>query len=148
MFADIIMDLLPRAVHWNWDVFLILLNSASDMITLGCCVIAAVLSAYVYRHGKLSGSSITYPQLWIWGAVFVLFLGISRLGSMSEIWLGGVFYYITAVSKIAMSIAAVCFTVKFWKARWDLVLIGRVIKAARDIEEEEKTLAQGVGGGL
>lgn len=129
---------LPHAMCWLWDWPLIILHSLSDLGIAFFYVLIPAIALHIYRSGRLKFLYSAYPKLWRRGTAFVLFCGLSHLGSYLEVWYGGLLYYITGINKAIVVIASAMFAHKFWGLREELISIARVTAELLEVEVEEE----------
>lgn len=118
---------MPHGACWLWDWKLILLHGPADFITFLSYSIIPIVCLFVYRTGRLQDVQSAFPGLWLWGAGFVLFCGLSHLGSFLEIWFGGWVYWITGINKIIMATFSAGFAIQFFYQREKIALFGRIL---------------------
>lgn len=129
--------LMPHGACWLWNWRLISLHAPADLLTFLAYASITLIAAYIYRTGKLHKLSAAYPDLWISGAGFVFFCGLSHLGNFLEIWFGGSLYWWTGINKNFMAATSLWFALQFWKRRDDISLVGRVLFEADRQERKD-----------
>lgn len=119
------------------DWKLVLIHAPADLTTFFGCVLIAITATYIYRYGKFKGLEIVYPGLWTAGAAFVFFFGTTRALSFAEVVFGGLNLYV-GISKVCTAICCLWFGYGLWKAKDDIVQIGRILAMidSRDGQKE------------
>lgn len=119
--------LLPHGACWLWDWTLITIHAIPDAVTFLAYMSIPLVLLYIYRTGHLKSLAIAYPRLWVLGMAFIFFCGLSHLGGVFEVWIGGTLYYWTGANKILMAFSSSWFAVELYRHRNEMATIGRVV---------------------
>jgi hypothetical protein len=118
----------PHGVCWLWNDLLITLHLIGDLGTGFYYLLIPAIAVFIYRKGNLQRIRELYPKLWKYGSAFVLICAVNHLLAALEIWVGGGLYYLSGINKILMVFVSGRFAHEFFKSRWEIIDICRVIE--------------------